>query len=419
MYKKLYTVPVSGGEPVPLCETEGKLGAPHWSPDGKHIAFRGAVSLNDPFAGSVFVLELRSSEVRNLTPDLPATVTSVGWQDHETLMFAAIEGTKTTLNTIGVKGDGIKTVFSGDPAFFDFTLSGDGGRAALPASTSRHPSEVFLWKRGGLFSRGVGKMTRLTDVNPALKDIDLAPQEVVRWQAKDGLEIEGVLLKPLDYREGAQYPLVVQVHGGPEGAYIDGWTTSWGRWSQILAAKGYVVLMPNFRASIGRGVEFSKADHRDLGLVDKDRVGIGGTSYGGYLSAWAATAHSDRFAAAVDNAGISNWISFTGTTDIPYEMCIVHWDYWVFDDPEIAWKRSPMAHLGKANTPLLICHGNADRRVHPEQAMQLYTALKHKGIETELVLYPRAGHGYGERAHRLDYMTRAIEWFDDHLKGAE
>jgi dipeptidyl aminopeptidase/acylaminoacyl peptidase len=195
--------------------------------------------------------------------------------------------------------------------------------------------------------------------------------------------------------------------------------------------------MPNYRGSIGRGVEFSKGDHKDMGgkefqdvldgidylvdraLVDGDRVGIGGTSYGGYFSAWAATAHSDRFAAAIDNAGISNWISFTGTTDIPIEMCTVHWDLWVFDHADIAWERSPLAHIAEANTPLLICHGKADRRVHHEQALQLYTALKHKGVETKLVLYPRAGHGLRERAHRLDYMTRCIKWFDDHLMGGE
>lgn len=437
MLKKLYLVPSEGGEPAILCETEGKLSEPQWSPDGIHIAFRGAISLNDPFAGTLFLVKVPSGEVINLTPGFSASITSVKWQNQKTLMYAAIEGTATTLNTIGVGGDGAKTVFSGNPVFYGFTLSRDGHRAAVAANTSSRPSEVFFWKPGGLFKRGAGTMTRLTSVNPFLEEIELGSQEVVRWTADDGLEIEGVLLKPLDYQEGKRYPLVVQVHGGPEGAYVDGWITSWGSWSQLLAAKGYMVFMPNFRGSIGRGVGFSKGDHKDmggkefqdvldgidhlvdLGLVDGDRVGIGGTSYGGYMSAWAATAHSERFAAAIDNAGISNWISFTGTTDIPVEMCTVHWDLWVFDHADIAWERSPLAHIAKANTPLLICHGKADRRVHHEQALQLYTALKHKGVETKLVLYPRAGHGLRERAHRLDYMTRCIKWFDDHLAGGD
>jgi dipeptidyl aminopeptidase/acylaminoacyl peptidase len=433
MLKRLHLVPAAGGEPTLLCETEGKLGEPRWSPDGKYIAFRGAVSLNDPFDGSLFVVAMPSGKPVNLTPNLPASITSFRWQNVKTLMFTAIEGTRTTLNTISVNGEGLRTVFAGDPVFYNLSLSRDGQEAAVAASTPAHPSEVFLWKPGGLFRRGAGTMTKLTNVNPSLQDVELAAQEVVHWTSKDGLEIEGILMKPLDFQEGKRYPLVVQPHGGPEGACVNGWTTSWGRWSQLLASKGYVVFMPNFRGSIGRGVEFSKRDHKDLGgadfqdildgidyliaqgLVDKDRVGIGGTSYGGYMSAWAATAHSDRFAAAIDHAGISNWISFTGTTDIPYEMCTVHWDFWVFDNADAAWERSPMAHLEAANTPLLICHGKADERVNPEQALQLYTALKYKGVETELVLYPRASHGFRERAQELDYMTRALKWFDDHL----
>lgn len=437
MFKSLYLVAAAGGEPTQLCETEGKLREPRWSPDGEQIAFRGAVSLNDPYPGSLFVVNVSAGRPVNLTPVIPATITSVKWRNRESLMFAAIEGTETTLNTIDADGDEMKAVFSGVEIFYDFTLSRDGKRAAVAANSFEHPREVFLWEPGGLFRRGEGTMTRLTHLNPDLDGIELAPQEAVSWTARDGLEIEGLLLKPLNYTEGKRYPLVVQVHGGPEGAYLDGWNTSWGRWSQLLAARDYVVLMPNFRGSIGRGVEFSKADHNDLGgadmqdvldgidylvergLVDDDRVGIGGTSYGGFLSALAATAHSERFAAAIDNAGISNWISFTGVTDIPYEMCIVHWNFWVFDHPDLPWERSALAHIDKANTPTLICHGKADIRVHHEQALQLYTALKHKGVETQLVLYPRATHGLRERAHKLDFMTRCIDWFDKYLKDAE
>jgi dipeptidyl aminopeptidase/acylaminoacyl peptidase len=195
-----------------------------------------------------------------------------------------------------------------------------------------------------------------------------------------------------------------------------------------------MVLQPNYHGSGGRGVEFSKADHEDLGglefddilagvnylidqsMVDPDRLGTGGWSYGGYLSAWAATRHSDRFKAAMVGAGISNWISFTGTTDIPIEMSVVHWDSWWFDEPQLHWDRSPLAHINKAQTPTLVIHGQKDDRVHPEQGLELYQALRIKGVDTRLVLYPRQPHGLKERAHRLDYMNRLVAWFNKYVK---
>lgn len=435
MFKELHVISAEGGEPTPLCETWGKLGPPQWSPGGDRVAFRAGVSSNDPFAGSVFVVTAPAGEAVNITPDMEASVARVCWLDENTLAFLAFEGTKSSLYTIEADGRGLKKISKEGPIFNNFDFSKDGAVAALTASTYEHPRELYLWKKGGLFSRGVGSMERVTFSNPALDTVDLAHQEVVRWTSTDGLEIEGLLLKPLGYEEGVRYPLVVQVHGGPEGVYLDGWTTSFYGWSQCLAAKGFAVLMPNYRGSIGRGVAFSRGDHRDLGgqefqdvlsgvdylveqgLVDRDRVGIGGTSYGGYMSALAATAHSERFAAAVDHAGISNWISFTGTTDIPYEMCMVHWDFWLYDNLDLPLERSPITHVAKAGTPVLIVHGKDDNRVDPGQAWELYTALKEEDVETQLVLYPREGHGFSERAHRLDYMNRVISWFERHLKG--
>ncbi len=133
------------------------------------------------------------------------------------------------------------------------------------------------------------------------------------------------------------------------------------------------------------------------------------------MSAWAATRWTERFAASVVAAGLTNWLSFAGTTDIPYEMSEVHWDSWRFDFPELHWQRSPMAHLNQAKTPTLVVTGAEDERVHPEQARQLYTGLRIKGIPTELVFYPREPHGLRERAHQLDFIGRTLGWFDQHL----
>ena len=114
-------------------------------------------------------------------------------------------------------------------------------------------------------------------------------------------------------------------------------------------------------------------------------------------------------------AGLTNWIAFAGTTDIPFEMALVHWNSWWFDEPELHWQRSPLAHLDQARTPTLIVHGAADDRVHPEQSLELYTALRIKEVPTQLVFYPREPHGLNERAHQLDFVTRVLDWFDRHL----
>ncbi|MFQ6618777.1 MAG: alpha/beta hydrolase family protein, partial [Fidelibacterota bacterium] len=202
----------------------------------------------------------------------------------------------------------------------------------------------------------------------------------------------------------------------------------------LLAAEGYIVFMPNYRGSIGRGVNFSKGDHKDLGgrefqdvlegidylvdqgFVDPERVGMGGGSYGGYFSALAATLYSERFAAAVVFAGISNWYSFTGTTDIPYEMSLVHWNLWTYDEPQLTWERSPLAHLDKARTPTLIVHGEKDLRVPVGQSRELYRGLEMKGVDTRLVIYPREPHGLREREHQLDFINRVMEWYDTYVK---
>ncbi len=153
----------------------------------------------------------------------------------------------------------------------------------------------------------------------------------------------------------------------------------------------------------------------DKGYVDPDRVGIGGASYGGYFSAWGATRYSDRFAAAVTFAGASNRISSAGTTDAVHEFALVHWDLRIYEHFDLVFDRSPISHIHNANTPVLIGHGENDRRVDSGQAWELYRALEYAGVETEFVLYPGAGHGLTTVQHQLDFLNRSLRWFETHL----
>jgi dipeptidyl aminopeptidase/acylaminoacyl peptidase len=427
MYRKIYSVTTEGSAPRLVVPTEGKLGPMAWSPDGTRLAFLGAVSLNDPLAQSVFVVTPGSAAV-NLTPGYEGSALWVGWQDARTVRFVAIEGTKTALNAVSATGGPVtRVVGHGAEIFSSVSFSRDGATFALPANTAQFPNEVHV---GTIRDR---RLRRVTSHNAWLANVRLGRQETVEWKARDGWRIQGIVIHPVAGSQG-RAPLAVLPHGGPEGYSLDGWSTNALYPAQVMAAAGYAVFMPNYRGSGGRGVAFSKGDHRDLGgrefddvldgitylhnagTADSSRVGISGTSYGGYFSAWAGTRHSERFRLAMPFAGLSNWMSFVGTTDIPVEMSVVHWDLWTYDHPLLAWERSPVAHVRTAKTPMVIGQGLADERVHPEQMMELHQALRLKGIPTELVLYPREPHGLLERQHQLDYMRRILAAFEKYVK---
>jgi dipeptidyl aminopeptidase/acylaminoacyl peptidase len=277
---------------------------------------------------------------------------------------------------------------------------------------------------------------RLTDSNPWLADMRFAKQEVVSYEASDGLAIEGLLIRPLDETPGKKYPLIVTVHGGPEAHYSNGWLTTYSSPGQVAAAQGFAVFHPNYRGSTGRGVPFSKSSQGDLGgkefddlvdgvdhlvktgLVDRDRVGVTGGSYGGYASAWCATYLSDRFAASVMFVGISNHISKWGTSDIPEELFLVHARERVYENWDKYLKRSPIYYAHQSKTPTLILHGKDDPRVFPGQSMELHRLLKTLDkTPVRLVLYPGEGHGNRKAAARYDYNLRMMRWFNHYLQG--
>ncbi len=432
MFKKIYRVRLSDFQNTLVVDPTAKIGSMAVSPDGRKLAYLAGVDIHDPTSGTLFVIDLQqeNATATNISGDLEGTNLWVGWYDKKRVITVTEVGVYTHVKLWDVQRKSFKTIYGNGPIFTRLSWNARTKRLAFAGSTPSHPAEVFVarWKKSPV---------RLTQSNPWLKEITLASQEVIEWKAQDGLTIQGILLKPINFEEGKRYPLVVQVHGGPESAYLNGWITYYSRWSQLLAARGYMVLMPNYRGSTGRGVAFSKADHKDLagkefddvldgvdylikkGWVDAKKVGIGGGSYGGYFSAWAATRHSERFAASVVFAGISNWISFTGTTDIAHENSLVHWAMYWYDSKENEakyWERSPLAHIRNAQTPTLICHGEKDLRVPLGQGQELYRALTMRGVPTELVIYPREPHGLLERAHQLDYIQRVLAWYEKYLK---
>ncbi len=431
MFKRIRIVDVETGRLTQKIENSGKLGQVGFSPDGKHVAAISAVDIHDPMEGHLMVADVPGDgTLKDLTVELDGHVTSFAWKDEATIACVIDEHLQTAVRTFSLTGSEQTEVKPSGTILSGVSLSNDGSIAAFLGHAQQHPTEVF-------WMGDADEPRRLTNSNEWLDAMRFSKQEQIRWSARDGLELEGVLVYPLNAEEGQKYPLIMAVHGGPESHVADGWVTSYSYPGQVGAVRGFAVFYPNYRGSTGRGVEFSKLGQSDAagkefddivdaidhlaerGLVDSEKVGITGGSYGGYASAWGATYYSDRYAASVMFVGISDNFSKVGTTDIPEEMYLVHHLKRLWDDWDYFIERSPIRHVEKNKTPTLIMHGKNDPRVHPSQSLELFRHLKTLGqAPVRLVLFEGEGHGNRKAAARLDYHLRLMQWMEHYLQGA-
>ncbi len=412
---------------------QGKLGEFIWSPDSRQIAFIAGADIHDPFNECLFIVPSTGGKPAQLFAGWEGLFEQIIWHDANQLNFMGSVSTESVYGTIKPepKAKAVTMPIEKGWNITHMDLADDGTMIFI-ADTYQYPSELFLAAKGQTDKK------RLTDSNPFLKDIEFAPQEVVRYKAKDGLAIDGILIRPLHEESGKKYPLITVVHGGPEAHFNNGWLTGYSNPGQMGAAEGYAVFYPNYRGSTGRGVTFTLSSQGDpagkefddivdgvdyligTGLVDATKVGVTGGSYGGYATGWLSTRYSHRFAAGVMFVGISNNVSKWGTTDIPNEEYLVHARKWVYEDYDFFLKRSPVYYADQCKTPLLIMAGKEDTRVHPSQSMELYRHIKSRTTTpVELALYPGEGHGNTNSTARYDYNLRMMAWFDTYLKGAK
>lgn len=435
VFTRLRLVTLAGPKVERLVDNPGKLGPYALSPDGSKLAFVGAQDRNDPHAGMVWVADVATRRARLLTRGWRGMAHELAWRRKgggELVLMAAIsEGVRTSIAEISLEsGEVTPTLHADGLAFVTFEVGDDG--VYVPASTATHPAEVFRLRAGPAGA----EVSRRTVSNPWLERVALGRQEVVRFPSSDGLEIEGLLLYPLGYTKGERYPLVIVAHGGPESHFVEGWNTSYARPGQMLCARGWFAWYPNYRSSTGYGVTFAKADHGDpmgrefedhlqaiahfaaRGLVDRRRVGIVGGSYGGYAAAWAATRHTEHFAAAVSFVPFTDIRTKWLTTDIPYEFYYVHYqERWPHEQPGFLADRSPLTWADRCRTPLLLLGGTADTRVHPSQPFMLYRAVKFAtGTPVRYVQYPGEGHGNATNVYRYDFARRSLRWLEWYLR---
>jgi dipeptidyl aminopeptidase/acylaminoacyl peptidase len=311
------------------------------------------------------------------------------------------------------------------------TASRAGEVIALQASAGCEPKDVYA---GSLH----GELRRLSDTQPTLSRVPWGTQERISYRAADGLVLDGLLVLPVGRtREDGQFPLVTLVHGGPYWRFKDSLEISELPSSQWLAAAGYAVFLPNPRGSLGRGHALAAsvagavglAEWTDIlrgidvliaeGVADPDRLGIGGWSHGGFMAAW-AVGQTDRFKAAIMGAGICDWGLQAGVGELgALESELSGSSGWDGVGPLQHDRLSPISYAERIKTPVLILHGEQDTNVPLGQSIYFQRALRRFGVEHELVVYPREGHGMAERGHRIDVMRRGLAWFDRWLSPAD
>ena len=432
MFRKLHILDLATGTITLLADREGKLGNYSFSPDGRWITFNAALELKDHQNSQAYVVKSNGGEIKNITPSkFRGHIKKVSWKNNSEVCYLAEEGIWTTINTVNVETGERSILYNAEMTGInveELSVSNDFDHFIFSGTSGQIPDDIFYWD-------DKNKFQKLTDFNPWVKERFLGKQEGYRYKARDGQEIEGIIIYPLNFNNQVKYPLVIYVHGGPEHHYLNTWLTGYSIPAQTLAGNGYVLFFPNYRASTGYGTDFSLAGYNDpagkefddiadaidrfidKGFVDKDRIGVAGGSYGGYAAAWFSSYYSQKVKAVSMFAGVSDLISKRGTTDITYEELYVHSGKKLEEMWQLSLERSPIYWAHQSKTAVFISCGESDTRVHPEQSLEYYYRLKmnnHPAVR--LVTYPGEKHGLSKQTSQTDFLYRHIAWLDWYLK---
>jgi dipeptidyl aminopeptidase/acylaminoacyl peptidase len=426
----IYTVSSDGGAPKKLVENEGPDNAPRWSPDGKWIAYN--TRIGKPTAVGLLQMAIVSADggtPRMVAPGFLYQPGAATWSnDGATLYFTSPVRTTTQLFSVASAGGTAKQLTTAKGVISNASFSRDRSSFAVTFEDFQHPNDVHVAS-----TANAGALTKLTDHNPQLRSIAMGKSEIVHWKSKDGMDIDGILVYPVDYQPGKRYPMVAEIHGGPAGSWTEAFPGNWGSPAHVWAGRGWAVFFPNPRGSSSYGEKFLRAnikdwgggDFRDIqtgidnliakGIADSTKLAQSGWSYGGYMTAWTLT-QTNRFKAVMVGAGLTDMASMYGTNDIPRTID-GYFEAEPWNDPSQYAAHSAMTYIKQAKTPTLIEHGQADQRVPIGQSQELYLGLKKNGVPVELVFFPREPHGLGEPRHQLDKMQREYDWFAKYVLG--
>ena len=421
----IWAVDTRGGTVRRLTSNPGTESSPAVSPDGRRMAF-----LSTPARGSrtdILVAELGADGhfrgvPANLTADWDLRPGAPGWTaDGAAVRFRAGIGGDSHLFRVA-PGEDVRRVTGGARRLSSFSFSGAGDVMAFTATDAVTPAEVYVGAPDGTSEQ---KVTGFND--GWLSDVTLMPAEPLTWTAEDGTAVEGWVVKPVGYRPGGSYPMVLKIHGGPHSAYGNTFFPTF----HVLSAAGFFVLYTNPRGSSGYGHDFQYATRGEWGIADRedflagveaalqaypeidaDRIGVSGGSYGGFMTNW-LTATTDRFHAAVTSRSIVNWESWWGTSDAQrlteYEFYGPPWE-----QRDLYRRLSPISYVENVTAPTLIIHSENDYRTPIGDGEQWFMSLKKLGVPVEMVRYPRSSHGLsrtGEPWLLVDRLERIRSWF--------
>ncbi len=436
----LFVLDVVGKQAEKITTNAGPDNAPRWSPDGRTIAYVSEANTSRPLGDGIglqtvnhshlVLYDVATKQHKDVSSkSFDTTASTPMWSaDSARVYFTAGRRVYTEVFAYDVASAKYTKLTKGDRSVSLGNQSKDGKVLTLLTETPLEASDVHVT------DAGFTSLRKVTTTNPQAADFALGETEVVTWKSTEGMEIEGVLLKPVGYQPGQRVPLVVVAHGGPTGAHTNTFRVGGLEGGQALAGQGYAILYPNVRGSTNYGEAFMRAnipdwgggDWRDLmsgvdamitkGIADPERLALIGWSYGGYMTAWGIT-QTTRFKAAMVGAGITNVWSMYGTNDIPNYLGTFFGGIPDKATRALYMERSAMTHVDKVTTPTLILHGGNDERVPTGQALELHRALKERGKTTELVFYPREGHGIQEYYHQKDRLARIHAWLNRYVLG--
>lgn len=427
----LATIDVATGAFNRISVENGTLSLYSWSPDGSRILYVG--DTHRTWQSDLFLHTLATAETRRLTDDLPFEPDAYPapchpvWLDASTVLLSATRAGGSGLYTVNVETATISTVQTWRASHAGLSVDDSHRYIVSAVSDLQRTGDIIV------IDRTTGSATTIVDSAVDTLAAHPAPAFERFTVERAGLEIEAWILFPPDFDEAKRYPVVLDIHGGPNGYY--GW--SFNATQQLLASSGYLTVFSNPRGSSSYGRDFTQRvtedwggeDYQDLMLVmdtvlqrpyaDESRTGVYGYSYGGYMTSW-IIGQTDRFQACVCGAPCFDLQSMYGTSDIGYAFGKLQWGGKPHDAVEWFRAHSPSTFAHRATTPTLIVHGEADDRCPISQGEQMFVALREAGCEVEFVRYPGASHGLlrlSPPEHRADYLTRVVGWFDDHLKG--
>lgn len=406
-----------------------QIAVPRFSPDGKEIAFIGGLmSDQGSNGGDVYLIPTSGGEPRDITPGRASSVAFLHWISPDLLGLSEHVGGSSHIAAINVNT-------GADDPRVNLTLdeSIGSGTSVMSLSVSRNDKD-FAFIRSSyehapeVWAGPLSNLKQISHLNDFIRPL-WGKTEDVRW-TNEGFHVQGWLLYPANYDPAKKYPLIVNVHGGPSSAVTPRWP-GLGYGGVPFSALGYFVFMPNPRGSFGQGEKFTQANIRDFGYgdlrdilagmdaienrlpIDKNREGLTGWSYGGFMTMFAVT-QTTRFHASVAGAGISDWKSYYGENSIDQWM-IPFFGASVYDDPAVYAKSSAIEFIKKVRTPTLVVVGDRDGECPAPQSFEFWHALRAQGVKTQLVVYPNEGHAFRSPEHRRDVLERALNWFETQM----